>query len=324
MTYLSNFLIRLWKKVDFFLIAIFLVMIVGIFIRLPDQQLHLLEDLSSFMVMLLFFTYGAKLPFQEIRQGITNWKLHISVLVATFLIFPLLGLILYPVNLYFLGASFALGCLYVTLLPSTVQSSIAFTSIAKGNVAGAVCAATLSNTLGVFLTPLLVYLCMGKESGVDLHNFYGVLTHLLLPFFIGQLVQPVIGKWLRAHRLVTKVVDNSSVLLVVASAVGIASSRGLWQRSGVWEIFGLVGSSAVLLFLLLAWTWVSGRGLSRADRIVLLMCGSKKSLASGIPMAAIIFPSAVLASVTIPVIIFHQFQLIVCSVIARRLGQVEA
>ena len=83
---------------------------------------------------------------------------------------------------------------------------------------------------------------------------------------------------------------------------------------------------AVMLASMLVLTWTGGGrlGLDRPDRIALLMCGSKKSLATGLPMAAVLFSPTLAASVALPVIVFHQLQLATCAVLARRLAsQVE-
>lgn len=52
----------------------------------------------------------------------------------------------------------------------------------------------------------------------------------------------------------------------------------------------------------------------------MLYCGSLKSLVSGVPMARVLFPSAQIGAIILPVMIYHQLQLMVCATIARRQG----
>lgn len=218
--------------------------------------------------------------------------------------------------------AFATGMLYLSLLPSTVQSSVTFVSIARGDVGAAVCAATVSNILGMFLSPLLVLLLMNLE-GAHTGGLQSVLLKLLLPFVVGQLLQPKVGDWVRAHRNITKYTDNGAIILVVFVAVVKATADGAWSSvtfAGFALLFLILG---VILSLMLTLTWHGGRWLTftRAQRIVLLMCGSKKSLATGLPMAKALFDPSVVGAVVVPVIVFHQIQLMACAVIARRLGR---
>lgn len=320
---MSTALEALRRWCDPFIAALLVVLVLGIAIPIPHVFIEALTWAGTLAVMVLFFVYGARLRSSEVIAGLTNVRLQAGVALATFVVFPLLGWAGHGLTASLLGGMFATGTLYLTLLPSTVQSSVTFTSIARGNVAGAVCSATISNIAGVIVTPVLVYAIMGKASGVDPSKILDVVLQLLLPFAAGQLLQPRIGEWVRARRWLTKGVDHGTILIVVASAVAGASAKGLWRTVTLGQIGGLLVSSAILLALMLAATWWGGKALSlsRADRIVLLMCGSKKSLATGLPMAAIIFPAHTLAAVTVPVIVFHQLQLIVCAWLARRLAR---
>lgn len=277
-------------------------------------------------IVLLFFLHGAKLSREAIFEGLRNWKLHLAVFAATYALFPLLGLAITALPI--LDASMAAGLLFLTLLPSTVQSSIAFTSIARGNVAAAVCSASFSNLIGIVLTPALVALLMhsasgGPQAGVSLASIEAILLQLLLPFVVGHLLRPVIGGWVSRHKKLVTLVDRGSILLVVYTAFGAAVVEGLWRRVSAPDLIVLLLVCTVLLAIVLAATWGAGKALrlSRADMIVLLFCGSKKSLASGVPMAGVLFPAAQVGLIILPVMLFHQIQLIACAVIARRLGE---
>jgi sodium/bile acid cotransporter 7 len=272
-------------------------------------------------IVLLFFLHGAKLSRQAIYDGVRHWRLHIAVLAVTFGLFPLLGLGLGA--LPFLSAPAAAGMLFLTLLPSTVQSSIAFTAIARGNVAAAVCSASFSNLLGILVTPALVALLMQGDGGISLASVETIVLQLLVPFIAGHLLRPLIGAFVARHKAMLTIVDRGSILLVVYSAFGAAVVEGLWHRLSPSDLAIILGLCVVLLAVVLLATWGIGRamGLKREDAIVLQFCGSKKSLASGVPMAGVLFPAAQVGVILLPLMLFHQIQLIACAVIARRYAE---
>lgn len=275
-------------------------------------------------IVLLFFLHGAKLSRDAIWTGAKAWKLHIAVLASTYALFPLIG-----VASQWIGAipdTMRAGLLFLTLLPSTVQSSIAFTAIARGNVAAAVVSASASNLLGIVLTPLLVALLMPMPgSGGGLISFDAIekiMLQLLLPFIVGHLARPLIGAFVARHKAMIGRVDRSSILLVVYTAFSAAVVEGLWQSVSAGEMAILTLACCAILAIVLGATYGIGRliGLSRQDAIVLQFCGSKKSLASGVPMAGVIFPAAMVGPVLLPVMLFHQIQLMACALLAQRYG----
>ena len=279
-------------------------------------------------IVLLFFLHGARLSREAILAGAGHWRLHLAVFAATFLLFPLLGLGI--ARLPFLEPWMAAGLLFLTLLPSTVQSSIAFTSMARGNVAAALCSASFSNLIGILLTPILVALLMqdvagGSRGGLPLDAIRTVALQLLLPFVLGHLLRPLIGGWVTRHKSAVTIVDRGSILLVVYTAFGAAVVEGLWQRVSAPDLLLLLGICLILLAIILSATWSAGRllGLRREDRIVLLFCGSKKGLVTGVPMAGVLFPAAQVGPILLPLILFHQIQLVACAIIARRIGREE-
>ncbi len=275
---------------------------------------------ADIAIVLLFFLHGAKLSREAIVAGLRNWRLHLAVLGVTFVAFPALGLGVRA--LPFVDPRLAAGLLFLTLLPSTVQSSIAFTAIARGNVAAAVCSASFSNLLGILVTPALVALLMPSSGGggVSVEGVEAIVLQLLVPFVAGHLLRPWIGAWVTRRKAMLSVVDRGSILLVVYSAFGAAVVEGLWQRLSIGDLV-LVGMlCCAMLALVLGLTVALARAmkLPREDAIVLLFCGSKKSLASGVPMAGVLFPAAQVGVILLPLMLFHQIQLITCAVIARR------
>ena len=273
-------------------------------------------------IVLLFFLHGAKLSRQAIIDGARHWRLHLVTLSITYVFFPLLGLAV--TYLRILSGPLASGILFLSLLPSTVQSSIAFTAMARGNVAAAVCSASFSNLLGILLTPLLVTLTIQTKgsAGVSLSAVQTILLQLLLPFVVGHLMRPFVGGFVARHKAMVTAVDRGSILLVVYTAFGAAVLEGLWHLVSGPDLVIIALVCFVQLAIVLSATWMIGRaiGFEREDRIVLLFCGSKKSLASGVPIAGVLFPPASVGLIILPLMLFHQIQLIACAVIARRLA----
>jgi sodium/bile acid cotransporter 7 len=273
---------------------------------------------------LLFLLYGARLAPQAIWAGLAQWRLQLLVFASTFLLFPLIGLGVAAATHAWLPAPIVTGLLYLCLLPSTVQSSIAFTSIARGNVPAALCSASLSNLVGVVITPLLVAQLLATASGgLSLDALRDIALQILLPFVVGQAVRPWAQGWLLAHPLLTKVVDRGSVLVVVYAAFGAGVVAGLWHHVSPLTLVAIVLVSMVILALVIGATTLVSRalGFTVPDEIATVFCGSKKSMASGIPMAAILFPPQSVGLIVLPLMIFHQVQLFVCAWLARRYAE---
>jgi len=279
--------------------------------------------LADLAIALLFFLHGAKLSRQAILSGIGNWRLHAMVFAATYVLFPLAGLATTRIAGGLLNPLLVSGVLFLTLLPSTVQSSIAFTAMARGNVAAAVCSASLSNLVGIVLTPLLVSVMLRAGAagpGGDLHAVESIVVQLLIPFLAGHFLRPWIGGFVERNKRILTPVDRGSIILVVYSAFSAAVVNGIWHVLEVRDLFVLLGFAAVILAFVMIATSLAGRamGFSREDRIVLLFCGSKKSLVSGVPMAGALFAPAEVGLIVLPLMIFHQLQLFVCAFLAAR------
>jgi len=284
----------------------------------------IVSQVSYAAVALLFFLYGARLKSEVIIAGFTNWKLQAMVLATTFVVFPALGVGLVAVFGHWLPPELALGVLYVSILPSTVQSSIALTGLARGNVAAAICAASLSNILGVVVTPLLAaWLLSTKGVTIDASSILGICVQLLLPFALGQMLRPLIGAFIERSKRLTTVVDRGSILLIVYSAFSAGVVGGIWSRVDLPSLSLVIGLDLVMLLVVIGIMWAMGRaaGISRADRVSLLFCGSQKSLASGVPMANVLFAGLSTGLVILPIMLYHQFQLFLSAAIAQRLAQ---
>ena len=310
---------KLFRILDPFTITLITVVLLASFFPAEGGFVPFFEGLTTAAIALLFFMHGAKLSREAIIAGGSHWRLHLWVMCSTFVVFPVLGVLFAwwaPVSVD--------PMLYLCILPATVQSAIAFTSLAGGNVAAAVCSASASSLLGIFLSPLLVGLVMNMHGAEgSLEQVGKIMLQLLLPFVLGHLSRPWIGNWVSRHKKWIAKTDQSSILLVVYSAFSEAVVNGIWHKVGIGSLLFIVVVSIVLLAIVIGINVFVARkcGFNKADEITIVFCGSKKSLANGIPMANILFPTSVIGMMVLPLMIFHQIQLMVCAVLARRYKQ---
>ncbi|MCA0251620.1 MAG: bile acid:sodium symporter [Actinobacteria bacterium] len=305
--------------IDRFLLAILVAAVVGTVLPVTGVGVGIVDGATTGAIALLFFLYGARLSPAETLAGLKHWRLHVTILAFTYLMFPLLGLGIAAVAGAWLSPALLTGLVYLTLVPSTVQSSIAFTSIARGNVAGAVVSASASNILGVFLTPALCWLLLAGRVEFTTSAIIDILLQLLLPFVLGQLSRPWTARFVASHPGL-KLVDRGSIVLVVYGAFAAGQREGMWSQVSAAEIAILIGICLALLALVLAVTWWLARrlGFSTQDAIAIQFCGTKKSLASGLPMAAVLFAGAPIGLLMLPLMVFHQAQLMACASLAER------
>ncbi len=310
---------RLRSAIDPFIVALLGTVLLASLLPARGAAAAVAGWMAGAGIVLLFFLHGAKLSREAIVAGASNWRLHLAVFAATFVLFPLIGIGISA--LPGLAPTIATGMLFLTLLPSTVQSSIAFTAVARGNVAAAVCSASFSNLAGIFVTPLLMAVTMHATAsgGSPLASAKAIALQLLLPFLLGHACRRLIGGFVARHRKLVTLVDRGSILIVVYTAFGAAVIEGLWHQLSPAQITLIAALCIALLGVVLSATFAAGRllGLPREDAIVLLFCGSKKSLASGVPMAGVLFPASQVGPIILPLMLFHQIQLIACAFIAR-------
>jgi sodium/bile acid cotransporter 7 len=307
------------KRTDPLIVLIILAVVAAIVAPARGSFAEWFATATNIAIALLFFLYGARLSTREAIKGLMHWRLHLLILAFTFLVFPLIGLALKPLTLV-ISEDLYMGILFMTLVPSTVQSSVAFTSIARGNFAGAIVAASASNLAGVFLTPILVMLLLSRGDGinVDAQVFLDIAVLLLLPFVLGQILR----KWVKgiAANKATKIVDRGSITMVVYSAFSAGMVAGVWSQVSAGEIAFLIVFSIVLVAIMLWLTRFTALrlGFNQKDMKAIQFCGTKKSLATGLPMASVIFGGASIGLLILPLMIFHQVQLMMCSWLAAR------
>jgi sodium/bile acid cotransporter 7 len=307
---------------DNFTLALMGTLVLASLLPCRGAALEAVDHLTNVAIALLFFLHGAKLSRQAVIAGASHWRLHALVLLTTFVLFPLFGLALKPLLAPLVTPALYAGILFLCTLPSTVQSSIAFTAIAKGNVPAAICSASASSIIGIFVTPVVVSLVLSSHvgSGSAWITIGEIVLQLFVPFVCGQLLRPLIGGWIDRHESIVGMVDPGSILLIVYSAFSEAVDEGLWHQIPPSALAGLVVADGVLLAAALITTGLVSKwlGFERADRVTIVFCGSKKSLSQGVTMAKVIFASHTVGAAVLPLMLFHQIQLMVCAALAQR------
>lgn len=306
---------------DWYIAAIVSMVVLASILPARGDAAHVVGLATKIGIALVFFLHGAKLSQEAVIKGMLHWRLHAIVLAVTFVLWPLLGKGLSYFPNWIVPAALAPGLIFLACLPSTIQSAIGFTAISRGNVAAAVCGASASNLIGMVLTPLLAAFLLGADGGgFSLSSFEAILLQLLLPFVAGQLMRRWIGGWVTKHSKRLGLVDRGSILLVVYNAFSGAVVAGIWSKvSGLDLVRIIIVCIALLALTLSLMIWIArSRGFSTEDEIAMAFAGCNKSLASGVPMAGVLFPAATVGFILLPVMLYHQFQLMTCAALAQR------
>jgi sodium/bile acid cotransporter 7 len=313
-------------KIDKFLVALLAVVLIASIAPARGVAVPYLSVLTSVAIGLLFFLHGARLSRRAVLEGIGAWRVHLAVVGATFVMFPILGLFAQRLADVWLPPAIGAGVLLLCLMPSTVQSSIAFTAMGKGNVSAAICSAALSNVLGVVVTPLLVSVLFARHGGEVSGGMSKIVVQLLLPFVAGHLVRPLVLNIMDRNQALLARFDRGVILLVVYTAFSVAVVAGLWHQYSIGDLAWTAVIGAAILALALIGTTAGARLLrfSPADEVAIVFCGSKKSLASGVPIAGALFPAALVGPMILPLMLFHQMQLMACAILADRYAKRHA
>jgi solute carrier family 10 (sodium/bile acid cotransporter), member 7 len=307
-------------RIDPYLLALVVTVIVATVLPARGMEKLMLNHLVDAAIAFLFFLYGARLSTKSLWEGLIHWRLQSLVFATTYIVFPLAGLSIALIGKGHLDESLLRGIIFLCILPSTVQSSIAFTSIAGGNVSAALCSATLSNIIGVVLTPILAsMLIMSSGTKLSSSTMQAIAIQILIPFALGQLAKPLLASFLARHKMATMLLDRSSILLIVYSAFSSGVVSGIWQKLSIGEVGLIIFLDCLILFFAVLFTTFVSNLLrfSKEDKITIVFCGSKKSLASGLPIANILFPIHSVGMIVLPLMLFHQAQLFLCAILAR-------
>lgn len=280
-------------------------------------------------IFLIFFLYGLKLNPERIRQGMSNWKMHLVIQGTTFLLFPLLVLPFYPLLKGTSLELFWIALFFLAALPSTVSSSVVMVSMAGGNIPGAIFNASISGMIGILVTPLWMGLFLNRTGEILGYGtiLIQLLVQIILPVLLGLLLHRWLGQWVGRHLRPLARFDQTIILLIVYESFSHSFLSGMFQSVSLVVLGGLTSAVVVLFFLI--W-WLTGRiahifRFSREDTITTRFAGSKKSLVHGSVFAALLFPgTAGIGIYLLPIMIYHAFQLFYISMVARKMGQIPA
>jgi len=312
-------------KLDWFLTGMFAAIALAAILPGPGAEGGILQPalLTKLGIALIFFLNGAVLSFNALKDGISRWKLHLIIQVSTFLVFPLLGCVFLLLCGRWISPDLRLGFFYLCALPSTVSSSVAMTSAARGNVPVAVFNATLSSLIGIVLTPLWMSLLL-KTSGQSLDVgkvFIDLCIWLVLPLIVGQLCRPLIGAWLHKHKKLTQIADRGTILLLVYTSFCDSFAKHIWSGNSPANLLITIVATLALFFIVLLalWKFCDRTGIAPSFRSAVVFCGTKKSLATGVPMAHLVFAGhAGLGLILLPIMLYHPLQLLICTPLANR------
>ena len=315
---------------DWFLLA--LLAMIGLAYLWPSpgiqQGFFSIDSLADYGVSLIFFFYGLRLSPDKLRAGLGNWRLHLTIHLTTFVVFPLVILALRPFFETTDTRLLWLGAFYVAALPSTVSSSVVMVSIAGGNMPAAIFNASISSLIGVFLTPLWMGLVLSTESGeYDLAGVIWKLTlQVIVPVVLGLLLNRRLGWLAEQYKKGLRYFDQVVILMIVYTSFCESFSRRMFEGLKATDLVILGASMLGFFFLIYGFVHLVSSLLhfNREDRITALFCGSKKSLVQGSVMANVLFPGNMAGIVLLPIMMYHALQLIVASVLAQAMARQKA
>lgn len=309
-------------RVDPFLLLMIAAVVLATVFPATGNAADVVGMLGTIGVALLFFGHGAALSHSAIVSGLKQWQLHGFIFATTFVVFPLIVQPLRLIPESILPQDLVLGFVYLGVLPSAISSSIAYTAMAKGNVPAAVCNSAGSNVFGLLLTPLLMTIFMRSSGSVDLGQaLRDVVVELLLPFGLGQACHRWLGSFLSTRKHWLENYDQSVIVLIIYSAFSQSVTAGLWQVLPPSGLIMAIVLCVVLLAAVIGLTMMGSRwlGFSREDEIAAVFCGSKKSLASGLPLAQVLFAGLPgFGMMVLPIMLYNQIQILVGAILARR------
>lgn len=309
---------------DAFILMLLATVVVASVVPVGPETLERVGIVSTAAIMLLFFVHGLRIRPAAVLAGVRHWRLQGGIMAFGYILLPLVGVGIAAAMAPLLGGGVAAGFIFLAVLPTTVQSSIAYSSLAGGNVAAAVVASALSNIAGVLLAPLLfALLAHAGGAGFNADGIARIAAILLLPFMAGQVAQRWLGAFAERHRAILGRLDRLTILLAVFTAFAEAVADGLWSRVDGETLAIIAAVTAGVLALAFAGAWWLGAilRLERPDRATLLFAGAHKSLATGAPMARILFSGGDAGAILLPLLLYHQLQLMLSAVIAARLAR---
>ena len=294
---------------------------------LPAKWTQTGQLVAGIAIFFLFFLHGLRLSRADVMRAASDWRLQGLIALFVFGVMPLSGFAASSLAGPLLPMGLAIGIVFAGILPTTVQSAISYCSIAGGNIAASVIASALLNLAAIVVTPLLLILILGSAlegSGANLGPEFAIkiFSILLLPFTLGQIMQRWLGAWAANRSKMLGIMDKAAIAMAVYIAFGSAVSGGLWQVVDITALLIVTLVACFMLVIAFGGSWLVGgvAGLDVQDRIALMFSGSHKSIATGAPMAALLFPGPEGGMVILPALVYHLLQLIISAPLANRLN----
>ncbi|ADY51335.1 Bile acid:sodium symporter [Pseudopedobacter saltans DSM 12145] len=286
-----------------------------------------LDEIAQIGVSIIFFFYGLKLNPIQLKAGLSNWKLHLMVHLSTFVVFPVIILLLHKLIPNIHTEDFWTGIFYLTALPSTVSSSVVMVSIARGNIPAAIFNASISSLLGVFITPIWMEVWFSETAKGDFELggiFLKLILQVLLPVLLGLIFHNKYSWFAEKYKVRLKQFDQSIILLIIFNSFCESFTENVFAALSINDLLRLTMFSVALFFVIISITnFISNLlNFSKEDKITLMFCGSKKSLVHGTVMSKILFPgSDVMGVILLPLMIYHTSQLVICSILANKFAR---
>ncbi len=314
-------------KIDTFILAIITtVLLAYLFPQFGSHSSILdLDLIASIGISLIFFFYGLKLSPEKIKSGLKNWRLHILVQASTFIIFPLIVLLFYPIVDSEQNKNLWLAFFFLAALPSTVSSSVVMVSIAKGNIPAAIFNASISGIIGIIVTPLwMEFFLNNANTNFELGAIYiKLITEVLLPVILGLLLHRYLGKLATKYKTYLTTFDKSVILLIIYKSFATSFDENIFASLKPSNLIVMVICVVILFYVMYFITGLLSKklGFNLQDRITAQFCGTKKSLIHGTIFSKILFQNAAtMGIILLPLMLFHGFQIFIISIIANKFG----
>ena len=312
-------------KIDKFVLFIIGIIILAYFFPqwgIENSKIPI-DTISAIGISLIFFFYGLKLHPTQLKAGLKNWKLHLLVQGSTFLMFPLLVLLLRPFIQNEEQETIWLAFFFLAALPSTVSSSVVMVSMAKGNIPAAIFNASISGIIGIVVTPLWMGLFIDStQTDFDFTDIYlKLIIQIILPVILGLLLQRFWGDFARKHSSKLTLFDKSIILLIIYKSFAASFYNNMFSAVSLFDLALLLIGVMVLFIIAFSLTGFMAKklGLNREDKITAQFCGTKKSLVHGTVFSKILFGNmATIGIILLPLMLFHAIQILIISVIASK------
>ena len=223
-----------------------------------------------------------------------------------------------------------IGFLFLAILPTTISTAVLFSSLAGGNVGGAIFNTSLSNILGVFIVPIWSAWLLSSATGQSIPVgplLAKIAMLILLPMIVGQILRPIFKNPAQAHKKAIGRFNMGMIFYMLYVAFCGSVKSGVWQEQGLSIVVTAIVFSIILLLIAKALVFggVKIMGFNYTIGITAFFCASQKTLAAGVPMATSIFTSInnsastpELGLVLLPLMCYHPLQILIGGFVVSR------